>query len=112
MAAASADAGSLSETQKSKLTTLFKALDADGNGLLDIDEFRKLGQAITGKEQSIAEAKAQMARADFDHNNKLDMAEWLKFSSMLARLPDNVFNKTIDMYIKKVQEEKAGVGGN
>lgn len=93
----------LTEGQKTKLTSLFKALDANGDGFLDIDEFRKLGQAITGKEQSVAETKAQIARADFDNNCKLDLEEWLNFSTMLANLPENVFNVTVDRYTESVK---------
>ena len=72
--------------------------------LLRQDEFRKLGQAITGKEQSVAETKAQIARADFDNNCKLDLEEWLNFSTMLANLPENVFNVTVDRYTESVKK--------
>jgi len=68
------------------------------------DEFKQLGVAITGKEQSTNQVKAQMARAEFDGNGKLDKQEWLNYSAMLANLPEKVFNATMDNAIKKVKK--------
>ena len=46
-----------------------------------------------------------MARADIgDGNGMLDKEEWLKFSAMLANLPEKVFNATIDQYTGKIKK--------
>ena len=103
-AAAGAARPNLTDGQRQKLTDLFEALDANSDGVLDLDEFQKLGRAITGKAQSVAETKALLERADADSDCELGLEEWLEFSATLADLPENDFNETVERYTEEVKK--------
>ena len=53
------------------------------------------------------EVRAQLRRADADGNDSLDLAEWLKFSRVLANYSEEQFNALIDNYMKRLDEAAA-----
>ena len=70
--------------------------------LQDVQEFKQLGKAITGKEPTDAEVRAQLQRADADGNDKLDLEEWLSFGTVLATMEDAHFTAMIDGFIARI----------
>ena len=68
----------------------------------DLEEFKGLGLAITGREPTDEEVRSQLSRADADGNESLDLAEWLAFGTVLAGMPDADFIAMIDGYIAKL----------
>jgi len=97
----------LSSTQERKLTELFHKLDSNGDGELDMNEFRRLGEAVTGRPLSDEEVRGQLSRADADGNDKLDLDEWLAFGQVLGGMPDAQFATMIDTFIQRLSEPPA-----
>lgn len=69
-----------------------------------MNEFKRLGKAMTGREPSDEETRVQINRADKNSDAEIDLTEWLAFSSMLARLPIETFRKTISGYVERLDK--------
>ena len=102
-------APALDRDQTALLTKLFNELDRNGDGKLDIDEFKLFGKAISGKEVTDTQARMQITRADRNKDESIDLDEFLAFSAMLGKLPPDSFRATIELYTRKVREEMARV---
>ena len=98
-----AETPTLDAEQVATLTELFSALDKDGNGTLDIEEFKRLGKAMMGRVPTTEETLAQLNRADKDRNAVLDLDEWLAFSQGLAMMPRDDFFQRMNDYIAAVK---------
>ncbi len=97
----------MTSTQLRKLTELFHKLDANGDGELDLHEFRRLGEAVTGRPLSDEEVRGQLSRADADGNDRLDLDEWLAFGQVLGNMPDAQFVAMIDGFIQRLPDSSA-----
>ena len=94
----------------------------------DLNEFKLLGKAMTGKEPTIEETATQLRRADLNGDGQvslcarrrawavhrqrvrlaqLSLEEWLTFSSRMAKLSAADFTRTVNGYIKRVEELRA-----
>jgi hypothetical protein len=70
----------------------------------DMNEFRRLGEAITGHALSDEEVRGQLSRADADGNDRLDLDEWLAFGQVLGAMPDVKFVAMVDSFIQRLTE--------
>lgn len=70
------------------MAVLFRLLDLNSDGYLDVDEFARFGRALSGREVERDQAAAQLSRADADGDGLLSIGEWLAFGRFIARTPD------------------------
>jgi hypothetical protein len=78
----------LDDKQREALTALFRVLDLNSDGFLDLVEFARFGRALTGRDVEPDQASSQLARADADGDGVLSLEEWLQFGRFIARTPD------------------------
>ncbi len=97
----------LSEARIAALTKLFEKLDKNSDGVVQFEEFQTLGEAMLGKRPSEEDARKQLDRADTDKDGVLSLAEWLAYSTMLAKLPEDKFEACIKSYTEKVERLNA-----
>lgn len=102
-----AGAGGELDERKSMMTDLFNELDADKSGNLDVEEFTRFAQVLTGKKVSEEKCRKQMQRADADRDGTIDLEEWLRFGKMLNKMPLPSFKKTVKGYITAVSALRA-----
>ena len=93
----------LSQDRVELLLKLFDALDKDQDGKLNVKDFQKLGEVMTGKRPSKESALAQLRRADLDGDDEVGKDEWLDFSSNLARMHKIYFQDCMQSYIGKLK---------
>lgn len=67
---------------------LFRLLDTNSDGFLDVHEFSRFGRALTGRHVDPEHAAMQLARADADGDGMVSLSEWLAYGRFLARTPD------------------------
>ena len=75
-------------SQRESLTVLFRLLDLNSDGYLDVEEFARFGRALSGREVDRDQAAAQLSRADADGDGLVSLSEWLAFGRFIARTPD------------------------
>jgi hypothetical protein len=93
----------LSDEHLKGLTRIFRLLDAPGRGSIDVEQFRALGEAMTGARPSRGAAAAQLARADLDNNGKLSLDEWLQFGAVLGNLPGTLFGEHVERWCARLE---------
>lgn len=76
------------DRQRETLTVLFRLLDLNSDGFLDVEEFARFGRALTGRRVEPEQAASQLARADADGDGYVSLPEWLAFGRFIARTPD------------------------
>eukprot|EP00948_MAST-09A_sp_MAST-9A-sp1_P002233 g2233.t1 len=84
------------------LINLFKELDANGDGKLDVAEFVNLCQVMTGS-TSEERTRIHLKRADLDNDDQLDIVEWLLFSQRLSSVSKSCWDDTIQRYLKSIR---------
>lgn len=96
--------------QQDLLIELFDTLDIDNDGKLNVKDFRRLGEVMTGtrptKDSALAQLKRASLKGDLDYIVK---DEWLAFSANLAGMDKLYFKDCIGSYIGKlklIQKEK------
>ncbi|CAE7706039.1 unnamed protein product, partial [Symbiodinium sp. KB8] len=80
--------GKQDDRQRETLTVIFRLLDLNSDGFLDVEEFARFGRALTGRRVEPEQAASQLARADADGDGYVSLPEWLAFGRFIARTPD------------------------
>ena len=60
-----------------ELTTLFNMLDENGDGFIDLEEFKIFNQFVF--KYKIFSVETQFNRADYNKDGKISLEEWLRF---------------------------------
>lgn len=85
----------LPQERSDALTAVFKLFDVNGDGELEIDEFRLLGWALNNRKRvpTGEQALAELKRADADASNTVSCEEFLAFSTSMGigAMPDDEF---------------------
>lgn len=78
----------LDSHQREALTDLFRIIDRNSDGFIDVEEFARFGRAMTGQIIDHETALYQLRRADADNDDHLSLEDWLLYGRFLARTPD------------------------
>lgn len=92
---------------RDKLTLLFNKLDVNGDGVLDLYEFKLLGKLVTGVDVTEQECQAQLQRADINKDGVVDLDEFLVYSSIaFGRAAPDVASERLDTYLQVIDSLK------
>lgn len=101
----------LSYDRAAALCGIFYKYDSNHDGYLELNDMKVLGWAISGRRRypTDAETALQISRADIDGDGKLSLAEFLRYSILLSRMPESEFMKLI-MLLEMAHAEAALLG--